>query len=76
MELRENGGLIFRNEKKSDGSPDYKGEIDVNGTLKEIALWVKEGKEGKKFFAVKISDPYNKESKPVEEPEDESDLPF
>ena len=78
FKLKENTGFIFKNEhKKADNHPDYKGNINVDGKEKEIALWVKE-KNGKKYFSASISNPYIKEH--TKEPEnlnkDDSDLPF
>jgi uncharacterized protein (DUF736 family) len=54
-----NRGAIFKNEQKSsDKQPDYKGKINVDGVEKQISLWVTTSKEGKKFFSVQISEPY------------------
>ena len=81
MELKQNAGVIFKNDRKQrDSHPDYKGEIDVNGERFEIALWVKEGKKGK-FFSASISEPYqkpiDKEQIHDDTPRDENDsLPF
>jgi hypothetical protein len=55
-----NTGAIFKNDKKADNQPDYKGKINVKGEEIEIALWVKEGKNGK-FFSAKLSEPFKKE---------------
>jgi len=60
METKQNTGAIFKNEKKADNHPDYKGKINVDGVDKEIALWVKESKSGLKYFSVVISNPYVK----------------
>jgi len=35
METKVNGGAIFKNEKKADTHPDYKGTINVDGQDKE-----------------------------------------
>lgn len=69
MEQKENTGAIFKNDKKADNHPDYKGKINVNGQDFEIALWVKDGKNGK-FFSAKISEPFRKDESP------KVDLPF
>jgi uncharacterized protein (DUF736 family) len=82
-----NSGAIFKNEKKADNHPDYKGKINVDGVDKEIALWLRTSKDGKtKFFSVKITDPYKTSDVAVSIPapkapepaEDffQSDLPF
>jgi uncharacterized protein (DUF736 family) len=60
METKQNGGAIFKNEKKADTHPDYKGTINVDGQEKEIALWVKQSAKGTTYFSVKISEPYKK----------------
>jgi hypothetical protein len=69
-----NTGAIFKNDKKADNQPDYKGKINVKGEEFEIALWVKDGKNGK-FFSAKISEPYKKDVfEGLEQPK--TDLPF
>jgi len=62
-ELKENALTIFKNEKKSETHPDWKGQINVEGKLFDIALWEKDGKKGK-FFSGKISEPYKKDPQP------------
>jgi uncharacterized protein (DUF736 family) len=82
METKQNGGAIFKNEKKADTHPDYKGTINVDGVDKEIALWVKQSAKGTTYFSVKISDPYKKAEQPIQatgkwiKPEEKNDLPF
>ncbi len=52
MENKTNTGAIFKNDKKtSDKQPDYKGKVNVNGKEMEVALWVKQGKNGSFFSA-------------------------
>lgn len=76
METKENTGAIFKNDKKtSDKAPDYKGKINVDGVDKAIALWVRDAKNGTKYFSVKIEEPYNKPAAPQAEDEDNG-LPF
>jgi uncharacterized protein (DUF736 family) len=64
METKQNSGAIFKNDykKQGDKQPEYKGKIIVDGKDKEIALWLAESKDGKKYFSVKISEPYVKDS--------------
>ena len=67
MDLKENKGCIFKNEKKTAKEhPDYRGEINVKGEHFEISLWVNESKEGKKYFSASIKEPY----RPAEPPTD------
>lgn len=82
METKVNGGAIFKNEKKADTHPDYKGTINVDGQDKEIALWVKQSAKGTTYFSVKISEPYKKaeqeqpQGKWIKPNEVNNDLPF
>jgi len=62
-ELKENTATIFKNEKKGENHPDYKGQVNVEGKLFDIALWEKEGKKGK-YFSGKVSEPYKKDPQP------------
>jgi uncharacterized protein (DUF736 family) len=71
-----NTGAIFKNEQKTGSQPDYRGTINVDGVDKQIALWVKESKAGKKFFSVKISEPYNAQEQPQAAINTDDDLPF
>ena len=75
MENKTNTGAIFKNtNKKADNHPDYKGKVNVNGKEMEVALWVKQGKNGS-FFSASFSEPYvapDSISKVVED----TDLPF
>lgn len=78
MENKLNTGAIFKNDKKTkETHPDYKGKVNVNGKEMEIALWVKQGKNGS-FFSAAFSEPYiaqeTMERRPVSDEID--DLPF
>lgn len=43
-----NRGVLFKNHKKEkDTHPDYRGNIDVNGTDYWISAWLKDTKAGK-----------------------------
>ena len=77
MENKTNTGAIFKNtNKKAENHPDYKGKVNVNGKEMEVALWVKQGKNGS-FFSASFSEPYvaPAQSEPVIN-NDDSDLPF
>jgi hypothetical protein len=50
-----NTAVIFKNNKKeNEKHPDYRGTINVDGKELEISLWIKEGKAGKFFSAVRF----------------------
>ncbi len=56
-EHKVNSGSIFPNQKKtSDNQPDFKGQVNVEGKLFDIAIWNKS-----KFQSIKISEPFKKD---------------
>lgn len=78
MENKINSGAIFKNDKKTSANqPDYRGKVNVNGKEMEVALWVKQGKNGS-FFSAAFSEPYvapeTMERVPVSK--DVDDFPF
>ena len=75
MENRPNSGVAFKNDKKgNEKAPDLKGRVNVEGVDMDIALWIKQGKNGE-FYSISFSKPYKKEA---EEPKQEQsdDTPF
>ena len=79
MEQKENSGAIFKNNyKKAETHPDYKGKMNVDGKEKEVALWVRETKNGEKFFSMAISEPYKPQpvAEELTKTEVDDDLPF
>lgn len=61
MNNKENTGAIFKNDKKAENHPDWKGKINVNGKEMEIALWQRTSQNGVNYYSAKVSEPYNKE---------------
>jgi len=79
METKNNSGAIFKNtNKKAETHPDYKGKVNVNNKEMEIALWVKQSKDGKPYFSASFSEPYVKQEAPIQSlpPIVNDDLPF
>ena len=51
-----NTGVLFRaKNRSSDKAPEYTGRVDVNGTEYRLAAWVKEAKNGSKFFSLSVT---------------------
>jgi len=74
-----NAGAIFKNETATGNQPTYRGKINVDGVDKQIAMWVKQTKDGKPFFSVKITEPYkadtpNPENRIKQAPNDDLDI--
>jgi hypothetical protein len=76
-ELNEGQGTLFRNDKKEEGSkqPDYRGEINVGGTLMEVAGWIKEGKRGK-WVSLKVQAKQEREPASAPAKALTDDIPF
>ena len=50
-----NRGVLFRNDKKeTEKHPDFTGSIDVGGVDHYLSGWIKESKQGKKFFSLSV----------------------
>jgi len=75
-----NTGILFKNDVGDNPKrPVYRGNIDINGAKYDIAGWVREGKNGKKFISLKVEEPKEGGSKPrTPEPkiEETDDIPF
>lgn len=75
-------GALFRNEKKSDRAPDFKGVAqelnDAGDTKKEldIAAWIKTAKSGKQYLSVSIKDKYVSSQKEQQNKNEPDDLPL
>ena len=79
-----NRGVLFRNDKKeTEKHPDFTGSMDVGGVDHYLSAWVKESKQGKKFFSISIK-PKNEVAAPaiqkakqiVEDDFDDMSIPF
>ena len=82
MEQKNNTGAIFKNDyKKTEQHPDYKGKAMIDGKAKDVAVWLNESQNGKKYFSIKFSEPYkeaeaSKQDMPQYLPNKLDDLPF
>lgn len=78
-EVRDNSGTLFRNDKKrNEKSPEYTGAARIDGVDYWINGWVKESKNGTKFFsfAFKAKDAPKQQSKPASTSLDDDSVPF
>lgn len=82
FELREGQGTLFKNNKDgNEKRPDYRGEINVDGTVYELAAWIKEGRKGK-YMSLNAKPKGGSEqdraiaSGPPPPPADDEPLPF
>jgi uncharacterized protein (DUF736 family) len=69
METKVNSGAIFKNDKKAkETHPDYRGKVNVNGKDWELSLWIRESKNGVKYFSVGVSEPWVPNQSPNQSP--------
>lgn len=77
-----NCGALFKNETKSSGtSPDYKGNLNVNGKDYWLSAWINQSKAGKSYMSIKAKE--QDKNGEVSEPsgtepnqKQEKDIPF
>lgn len=61
-----NRGALFKNkDKDAENHPDYKGNLNANGTEYWVSAWIKTSKAGEKYMSVSI---VPKEEKTKERP--------
>lgn len=52
-ETKDNSGSLFRNNRKEkDTHPDYSGTVRIDGHDMWISGWLKETKDGQKYFSL------------------------
>lgn len=79
-EPRDNSGSLFRNDKKTmDTHADYTGSGVINGEEFWINAWLKETRDGRKFFSFSFNPKQSKPPRPDAESQREvkqDDIPF
>ena len=84
-EHKTNNGSMFPNDKGDNNKrPDYKGSINIEGTLYTISAWKNEANSGKKYLGLVVQLPLKKKDEEnnsqdyLTKPErvSEEDLPF
>jgi hypothetical protein len=75
---RDNSGVLFKSDKiENERSPQYKGNITVDGKDYWISAWIKEGKSGKFMgLAVSPKEDYQPKQAPKKASFTDEDLPF
>jgi len=77
FKLKEGYGYIFKNENKTEEKqPDATGEINIDGKVRNMAIWYNKDKSKKHIMTFKVSEKQQKgfQSQPTNEVDD--DLPF
>jgi uncharacterized protein (DUF736 family) len=64
-----NRGALFKNDRKDkDSQPDYKGDINVNGTEMWISAWLSTSKAGKPYMSLSVQPKEAQASTPEPQP--------
>lgn len=68
MGIKENTGIMFNNNQWTEGSnkPRVRGEINVDGKIMEVAMWVKKSANGNTYYSLSLSNPKQKAEKKAE----------
>ena len=76
-EPKDDTGALFPNRKQHERQPDWRGNAMINGTMVDIAAWVKTSSKGTEFLSLKFSEPRERDqaAKPAS-PAPEADFPF
>jgi len=59
------GSLFIQENKQTEKSPDFSGNLNVEGKEYRLSAWKKTSKTGKKFLSVSISEPQTTGSAPA-----------
>lgn len=72
-----NSGVLFKNDRReTDRHPEYTGNGNLNGVEFWINAWVKESKNGKKFFSFSFREKQQRGEESQETQYDDGDTPF
>ena len=58
MDNKKNGGAIFRQKKEKPTSPDYTGDIELDGIKWRLSCWVNKSKAGYNYLRI-LANKYN-----------------
>ena len=73
-----NRGALFKNNKRvKDSQPEYTGSVEVNNVEYYLSAWVKESKQGQKFFSLSFTPKDQPQSPPASHDVSvDSEIPF
>lgn len=55
FQQKDNTGSLFKNNRREkDTHPEYRGSITVDGQEYWLSAWVKQGKDGGKYFSLSV----------------------
>lgn len=57
---KENTGVLFIKNKKTDKQPDFDGEISIDGKEYKLAGWKNTSTKGVNYISLKVSEPEKK----------------
>ena len=55
MPNKENSGALFKEEKKTEKHPDYKGSCLIKGEVMYIAAWINTSEAGKQYMSLSFT---------------------
>ena len=55
-EHREGQGSLFKNDKKNERQPDFKGTIMIKGTLYNISAWSRTAQNGREYISLQAEE--------------------
>lgn len=56
MENKKNTGSLYRNKKEKPTSPDYTGNVEINGKKFRLAGWINKSKAGNNYLRLLASE--------------------
>ncbi len=70
-------GVLFRNDRgRGENSPEYTGNCEIDGVEYWVSAWVKQSKQGKKFFSMSFKAKDGMQEKHQQNQDFDSDIPF
>jgi hypothetical protein len=56
MDNKKNTGSLYRNKKEKPTSPDYTGNVEINGKKFRLAGWINKSKSGNNYLRLLASE--------------------